>query len=215
MAEKADAEKARAVAGEKQLRAEAAGAEVCEGVRVQAVERDGDAMCVSTGDKRYSAPLVIGAGGHHCPVSRAFGEVSAEETVVVTRESETDLGAQCLRGLTMRHGTPELFAEPDFRGYGWYFTKGDFLNLGIGCLGTGKDLHRRCTAMVERLRAAGRLPVALASGSRSPVRAGSSGGRAGRAETGQWRHHGGPIPRSTEDCRASHRAARWAVAARV
>jgi geranylgeranyl reductase family protein len=142
-------------------RAEVAGAEVFEGVRVQAVERDGDTMCVSTGDKSYHAPMVIGAGGHHCPVSRAFGEVSGKETVVVTRESETHLGAKRLRGLTMRHGTPELFAEPDFRGYGWYFTKGDFLNLGIGCLGTGKDLNRRCTALVERLRADGRLPEEL------------------------------------------------------
>ena len=51
-------------------RAEAVGAEVCEGVRVQAVERDGDTMCVSTGYKCYHAPIVIGAGGHHCPVSR-------------------------------------------------------------------------------------------------------------------------------------------------
>ena len=41
-------------------RAEAAGAEVCEGVRVQAVERNGDAMCVSTG--QCSSPLKNLAG---------------------------------------------------------------------------------------------------------------------------------------------------------
>ena len=77
----------------------------------------------------------MGAGGHHCPVARAFGEISAEEDVVVTQESETRVGAERLRALTPRYGSPELFAEPDFHGYGWYFTKGDFLNVGIGAMG--------------------------------------------------------------------------------
>ena len=104
---------------------------------------------------------MIGAGGHNCPVARALGEISADEPVVVTRESETRVGASLLRELTARCGTPELFAEPDFRGYGWYFTKGDFLNVGIGCLGDGRDLHRRFDAMIARLRADGRLPAGL------------------------------------------------------
>jgi menaquinone-9 beta-reductase len=139
-------------------RAERAGAVVHEGVRVQNVARRGDEVVLEAGDEKHHAPVVIGAGGHHCPVARSFGEISGAESVVVTQESETRVGAGKLRGLTARHGTPELFAEPDFRGYGWYFTKGDYLNVGIGCLGTGRDLHRRAEAMVERLRGDGRLP---------------------------------------------------------
>ena len=27
---------------------------------------------------------------------------------------------------------PELYVEPDLRGYGWYFPKRDFINIGIG-----------------------------------------------------------------------------------
>jgi flavin-dependent dehydrogenase len=146
-------------------RAEASGAEVREGVRVQAIERVNGHVALDVGGRRCVTPLVIGAGGHHCPVARALGEIAAEEKVVVARECETRLGAPLLREMTARHGTPELFAEPDFRGYGWYFTKGDFLNLGIGCVrddetgaGDGRDLHQRCEAMVRRLREDGRLP---------------------------------------------------------
>jgi flavin-dependent dehydrogenase len=118
-------------------------------------------MVLATGDGEVRAAVVVGAGGHGCPVARSQGAIPQDEAVVVTRECETRVGAQLLRQLTERHGTPELFAEADFRGYGWYFTKGDFLNLGIGCLGDGRDLHRRCNAMVDRLRADGRLPAGI------------------------------------------------------
>jgi geranylgeranyl reductase family protein len=142
-------------------RAEDAGAVVHEGVRVTGVRRSADGMTLDASAGSMEAALVIGAGGHNCPVSRALGDIAADEAVVVTRESETRVGSSLLRDLTRRHGTPELFAEPDFRGYGWYFTKGDFLNVGIGCLGDGRDLHRRFDAMMARLREDGRLPAGL------------------------------------------------------
>jgi flavin-dependent dehydrogenase len=138
-------------------RARQAGAIVFEGQRVRSVERDGEWMRIDSGEQPLRARMVIGAGGHHCPVARAFGEISESEATVVTQESETRLGTDRLRSLTRRAGTPELFAEPDFRGYGWYFSKGDFLNLGIGCMGDGRDLHRRAAAMLDRLHADGRL----------------------------------------------------------
>lgn len=143
-------------------RAAAAGVEVREETRVQSVAKTADRIAIrtSTGED-FDAPFVVGAGGHNCPVARAFGDVSNEEAVVVTRESETRLGTERLRSLTEHHGTPELFAESDFRGYGWYFTKGDFLNVGIGCIGTGRELHARCDGLIARLRADGRLPAGL------------------------------------------------------
>jgi flavin-dependent dehydrogenase len=147
-------------------RAEAAGATVREGVRVRRVARIAGGLLVEGQDAggegvAVRARLVVGAGGHHCPVARAFGDIAPDEDVVVTQESETRIGADRLRALTPRHGTPELFAEPDFRGYGWYFTKGDFLNVGVGALG-GAPIGMR----LERLRGAlaemGRLPDGLA-----------------------------------------------------
>jgi geranylgeranyl reductase family protein len=142
-------------------RAEAAGATVREGVRVRSLSRVAGGVLVEGDGISVRAPLVIGAAGHHCPVARAFGDVSSDEAVVVTQESETRIGAARLRALTPRHGTPELIAEPDFRGYGWYFTKGDFLNVGVGALG-GPAIGVRLARLRGTLRAMGRLPDDLA-----------------------------------------------------
>ena len=55
---------------------------------------------------------------------------------------------------------PELYVEPDLRGYGWYFPKGDWVNIGIGCTGGGRrqpaPAARRAAS--QALRASGRLP---------------------------------------------------------
>src|SRR5205814_640130 len=72
----------------------------------------------------FTAGVVVGAGGHGCPVARALGRARVEEEVVVTQESETRVGAERLRALTPRHGWPELIAEPDLSGYGWYSPAG-------------------------------------------------------------------------------------------
>ena len=142
-------------------RAEAAGVRVREGVRVHRVRVDADGVEILTADGGVHAELVVGAGGHGCPVARALGATDDGEDVVVTQESETAIGADRLRALTPRHGCPELFAEPDFRGYGWYFTKGDFLNVGVGALG-GAPVRRRLGGLLARLRATGRLPEGVA-----------------------------------------------------
>ena len=44
-------------------------------------------------------PSSIGAGGHRCPVAKAFGEVSEREEVVVAQESETRLPPDRLEAL--------------------------------------------------------------------------------------------------------------------
>lgn len=143
-------------------RARSAGAEVRDGARVGRVSRRDGEIRVDTPAGELGAALVIGAGGHHCPVARALGEVSAHEAVVVTRESETRVGRDRLAAIAPRPGIPEIFPEPDLRGYGWYFVKGDFLNVGIGALDDGRGLNRRAQAFEARLRASGRLPDGLA-----------------------------------------------------
>src|SRR5207344_1142229 len=107
----------------------------------------------------FTAGIVIGAGGHWCPVARAFGEVSAGEEVVVAQESETRLPPHRMETLREPWPAPELFVEPDLKGYGWYFPKGDVLNIGIGCVaGAGVDLPGRRDALLEALGNCGRLP---------------------------------------------------------
>ena len=140
-------------------RAAAAGADVRWGIRVTGVEQRPDGVTVQTDRGRFEAPLVIGAGGHRCPVARALGEVSSLEEVVVAQESETRLPPEWVERLGPFMGAPELYVEPDLRGYGWYFPKQDFVNIGIGCTGGGDgSLPRRRLALVAALRASGRLP---------------------------------------------------------
>jgi len=142
-------------------RAARAGAEVREGVRVRAVTVRPDGVTVETDAETVTAPIVVGAGGYGCPVGRALGDVGAGEAVVVTQESETRVGAERLRALTPRFGTPELRLEPDAQGYAWYFTKGDFLNVGVGAVG-GLPVKARLERLLASLRSAGRLPADLA-----------------------------------------------------
>jgi geranylgeranyl reductase family protein len=141
-------------------RAAAAGARVHEGARVRAVRSAAGGVEVESDAGTFTAGLVVGAGGHGCPVARTLGRARLEEHVVVTQESETRVGAERLRALTPRHGWPELIAEPDFKGYGWYFTKGDFLNVGVGALG-GEPVRRRLERLLSRLHTSGRLPADL------------------------------------------------------
>ena len=143
-------------------RARAAGADVCEGARVTAVTVEGNAVRVACGEAVHTAPLVIGAGGHRCPVAQALGEVSGDEEVVVAQESETRLPPERVEALGRAWEAPELYVEHDLRGYGWYFPKGDVLNIGVGCVaGPGADLPRRRDALVASLRASGMLPAHL------------------------------------------------------
>jgi len=143
-------------------RAAAAGADVRWGIRVKSVTVDAGGAAVETERGRFQAPVVIGAGGHRCPVARDLGEVSPLEEVVVAQESETRLPPDRLPGLERFMGAPELYVEPDLRGYGWYFPKQDFINIGIGCTG-GPDarLLERRDALVAALQASGRLPADL------------------------------------------------------
>ncbi|HLF48134.1 MAG TPA: NAD(P)/FAD-dependent oxidoreductase, partial [Methylomirabilota bacterium] len=143
-------------------RAAAAGADVRWGIRVTGVSQGPDAARVETERGAFEAPVVIGAGGHRCPVARALGEISEREEVVVAQESETRLPAEWVERLQPFMRAPELYVEPDLRGYGWYFPKEDWVNIGIGCTG-GADgsLPRRREALVAALRASGRLPADL------------------------------------------------------
>ena len=107
-------------------RAEQAGAVVREGERVLGVERDARRRSWSVraksriGRRSWSARAAITVRSRdrsaRSPTTRRGGD--ARERDPGRRRPAAEL--------TSRHGEPELFAEPDFRGYGWYFTKGDF-----------------------------------------------------------------------------------------
>ena len=81
---------------------------------------------------RLRAKMVVGAGGHNCPVARAIGSKSGGELAVVAQEAEIELNPGQLAQCQVREEVPELFFTPDLKGYGWVFRKGNFLNVGLG-----------------------------------------------------------------------------------
>jgi flavin-dependent dehydrogenase len=80
----------------------------------------------------YQARLVIGAGGHYCPVARAIESKGVSELAVVAQEAEFEMSAEQKQACTINEEVPELFFTPDLMGYGWVFRKGDYLNIGLG-----------------------------------------------------------------------------------
>jgi flavin-dependent dehydrogenase len=79
------------------------------------------------------APLVVGAGGHFCPVARWLGaRVDGREQCVAAQEIEFLMTPEQEAACKVRAEVPELFFTPDLIGYGWAFRKGHYLNIGLG-----------------------------------------------------------------------------------
>ncbi|MCE9500317.1 MAG: NAD(P)/FAD-dependent oxidoreductase [Leptospira sp.] len=119
---------------------------------------DGKVKVTSSDGRTWNTKILIGAAGNGCPISKKWGYRSDEEVIVLATESETDIGADELKKLTPFYGTTELFAEPDFVGYGWYVTKGNFVNIGIGRFANQtENLNTDRDRFMALLRKMGRL----------------------------------------------------------
>lgn len=135
---------------------ERSGARLDVGEALTRLERRGGQWLAND---RLQAPVVIGAGGHFCPVARFLNGPPRGEPVVAAQEIEPRLnGAACAIG----GDTPELFFCPDLRGYGWCFRKGDYLNVGFGRQDS-RRLPAHARQFVDWLRAAGRIPRDIAT----------------------------------------------------
>jgi flavin-dependent dehydrogenase len=95
-------------------------------------------------NRRIETPLLIGAGGHFCPVARHLGaDLGRTERVVAAKEVEFEMTAAQRRVCRAEAQRPELYFCRDLMGYGWVFRKGDYLNIGLG----REDNHK----LAERL----------------------------------------------------------------
>lgn len=74
-------------------------------------------------------PVIVGAGGHFCPVARHLQGTRESAAPVVAKEAEFHLRG---RPSTVSAEAPELFFCRDLEGYAWCVRKGDVLNIGIG-----------------------------------------------------------------------------------
>jgi flavin-dependent dehydrogenase len=123
------------------------GAELHENVPVKAAQRSGYGWMVNG---QFKARLLIGAGGHFCPVSRLMGSRKTEQPVVA-QETEFLMDARQAVSCPISGEAPELYFCRDLQGYGWCFRKNNFLNIGLGRLDQHK-LSAHVNAFVEFLR---------------------------------------------------------------
>lgn len=105
------------------------GARLVLGERVSDIRRAGGEWVV---DGRLAAPVLIGAGGHFCPVARLIDGAPPREALVVAQEVELRLLGTALDQCRVDPERPELYFSRDLRGYGWCFRKGAWLNVGLG-----------------------------------------------------------------------------------
>jgi len=80
------------------------------------------------------AAMLVGAGGHFCPVARMLNGDPDRAPVVAAQEAEFHIDAGDRSRFITDAERPELYFTPDFDGYGWCFRKEDHLNIGFGRL---------------------------------------------------------------------------------
>lgn len=107
------------------------------------------------------AKIVIGAGGHFCPVARATGSKGISELAVAAQEVEFEMTEKQSRECTVDATIPELFFTPDLMGYGWVFRKGNYLNIGLGREDKSR-LSSHVNAFCDYLKQTNRVPFDIA-----------------------------------------------------
>lgn len=102
------------------------------------------------------APMLVGAGGHLCPVARLLNGAPRGAPLVAAQEAEFAIDVRAVRDVTISAEIPELYFCPDLSGYGWCFRKGDYLNVGFGRLDR-HALPKATAAFVDFLHATHRI----------------------------------------------------------
>lgn len=135
-------------------KAQEAGAECINGVRVLDVIEENDRVCVHTSNGRLKSKFLIGADGVNSIVARSLNLLPDRQTGTAL-EAEIEVSEQALQA----QGKYVLF---DFgalpHGYGWIFPKRDHLSVGVFQARNGKasnlreDLERfiRCQPVLEQ-----------------------------------------------------------------
>jgi geranylgeranyl reductase family protein len=132
------------------------GARLRLGESIRSMERRNGEWLIN-GDVR--TPLVIGAGGHFCPVSRLLrGNRSRTEPAVIAQEVEFELDESQQGECRVAGDTPELYFCEDLKGYGWCVRKGNFLNIGLG-REDSRNATEQVRSFVRYLRERKRIPA--------------------------------------------------------
>jgi geranylgeranyl reductase family protein len=130
-----------------------AGARLYLGSAISSIRRENGGWIVNDS---LRAAMLVGAGGHFCPVARWLNPRIDDAPVVVAQEvefpiEEDDASWTCAPEL------PELYFCRDLKGYGWCFRKQRYLNVGLGRLDR-RSLPRATAAFVRFLEARRKVP---------------------------------------------------------
>jgi geranylgeranyl reductase family protein len=104
------------------------------------------------------AAMLVGAGGHFCPVAQQLGaRLGSGEPIVAAQEAEFEMTAEERRACTVEADVPEIFFTRDLKGYGWVVRKGDYLNVGLGRQDTQRIAHH-VQAFLDTLEQRAKIP---------------------------------------------------------
>jgi flavin-dependent dehydrogenase len=101
------------------------------GAGISRIVRDGARWVVND---TITAPMLVGAGGHFCPVARRLNPAMTGAPLVVAQETEFPIEPDRSAAWDITPEIPELYFCRDLKGYGWCFRKGQYLNIGLGRL---------------------------------------------------------------------------------
>ena len=111
-----------------------AGAEVLDATTITNVYRQKKIVFVQAGQNHeLTGKFVVGADGTHSIVAkdlwirRKWNPSELVQCIVC----ETEVG-DTIQKLTDYYGFPELFLDVESNSYSWFFTKGSYLNVGLG-----------------------------------------------------------------------------------
>ena len=131
------------------------GADVRQGTPVTSITRNGSGWIINDSIK---ADMLVGAGGHFCPVARWLNPAAVQRRpMIVAEEAEFPVEPEDAASWPTAPGVPELYFCRDLSGYGWCFRKKQHINIGFGLLG-GRSLPKATADFVAFLRAQHRIP---------------------------------------------------------
>jgi geranylgeranyl reductase family protein len=130
------------------------GARLALGTPASSIRREGARWIVNDS---IGADLLVGAGGHFCPVARWLNPTLDRAPLVVAQEAEFAIEPAETASWPAAAGVPELYFCRDLSGYGWCFRKQEYINIGFGLLGRG-SLPQGTAQFVAFLRSRRRIP---------------------------------------------------------
>jgi geranylgeranyl reductase family protein len=131
------------------------GADVRLRTPLSSLIRDGAGWIVNDSIR---ADMLVGAGGHFCPVARWLNPtVENPQPLVLAQETEFLLEPDEAASWPIAPGVPELYFRRDLCGYGWCFRKGQHLNIGFGLLGR-TSLPKATAEFLMFIRGQRRIP---------------------------------------------------------